>query len=271
MRSLIQFIIKYNAAFVFVLLQILCIVLIFGFNDYHRSIFINSGNKITGKINDKWQGVFDYVSLREENQSLREENALLNNELQQRRAYQHDFNYFSNYSPFWYVPAKITNISINKIKNYITIDVGTTDGVKNEMALMGPEGVAGIIFRTSENYAVAIPIINTDFLLSVKLAHSKYFGSLSWQGPDHRYAFVSDIPGYVEVQKGDSIFTSGYSAIFPSDLPVGIVDKIEIDKSTSFYNLKIKLFTDFAKLRHVYVIGNNDKDEIKTLETSLND
>lgn len=271
MKSLIQFIIKYNSAFVFAILQIICIILIVGYNDYQRSIFINSGNRITGKINEKWQGVVDYISLKEENTSLREENAVLLNELAQRRAFQHEFNYFTDYSPFNYVPAKVVNISINKIKNYITIDVGKNDGINNEMAVIGPNGVAGIIFRTSDNYSVAIPIINTDFLLSVKLADSQYFGSLSWKGNDHRFALMSDIPGYVSVQKGDSIFTSGYSAIFPPDIPVGVVEHVELEKSTAFNKLVIKLFTDFASLRTVYVIENNDIDEIKRLEETIDD
>jgi rod shape-determining protein MreC len=271
MKNLLQFIIKYNSAFVFAILQIICIVLIVSYNDYQRSIFINSGNRITGKINDKWQGVVDYISLKEENKTLREENAILLNELAQRRAFQHEFNYFKDYSPFNYVPAKVVNITTNKIKNYITIDVGKNDGVANEMAVIGPNGVAGIVFRTSDNYSVAIPIINTGFMLSVKLSDSQYFGSLSWKGSDHRFALVSDIPGYVTVQKGDSIFTSGYSAIFPPDIPVGVVEHVELEKSTAFNKLVVKLSTDFASLRTVYVIGNRNINEIKRIEETIDD
>lgn len=270
MKSLLQFILKYNAAFIFVVFQIICLILIFGYNDYHRSTMLNSGNRVSGKVNKQWQEVVDYMHLKEENSFLREENALLINELEQRRAFQHNFNYFNVYSPFTYTPAKVVNISINKIKNYITLDVGKNHGIKNEMAVMGPTGVAGIIFRTSAKYSVAIPIVNTDFMLSVKIAGSQYFGSLRWKGPDHRFAEISDIPGHVNIEIGDSVYTSGYSAIFPNDLPVGVISDFSIDNSSSFYEINVELCTDFGKLQNVYIINNSDKTEINTIQ-EIND
>jgi rod shape-determining protein MreC len=266
MKSLLQFIVKYHIAVVFAFLEIICFVLIVRYNEFHRSSVFNSGNVVAGTINEKWQGVVGYLNLKTENDALRAENAELINELEQRRALENDFSYFTEYSPFKYIPAQVINVSTVKVKNYFTINVGENDGVFADMAVVGDNGVAGIVLRTSPNYSVVIPIINTDFYLSVKIGRTEYFGSLQWSGRDYNLAMVNDISSYVNVAKGDTIFTSGFSSVFPANVPVGVVRDFVIDNATAFYNIQVKLCTDYKKLRHVYVVTNKDKNEINTLE-----
>ena len=50
---------------------------------------------------------------------------------------------------------------------------------------------------------------------------SSYFGTLSWNGRNARFANLDELPRHVEFEKGDTIVTSGYSAIFPSGVVVG--------------------------------------------------
>lgn len=269
MKSLLQFILKYYAAFVFVFFELICIILIVVFNDFHRSSVLNSGNLVVGKINNSWTSVVEYMNLKEENVLLLNENENLINELTQRRAREQDFSYFIKYSPHKYIAAKVVNVTTQKVKNYITINVGKNYGIEPEMAVVGADGIVGIIYRSSEKYSVVIPLINSDLFLSVKLANSEFFGSLHWNARNYRFSTVSEIPGYVNVKEGDTIVTSGYSAIFPQDIPVGLVSELSLNHSTEFYELEIELFTDFRNLQHVYVIKNSDKDEIKLLETSI--
>ena len=83
------------------------------------------------------------------------------------------------------------------------------------MAVISGNGVAGVIVGCSENYSVAMSLLNLDFKLSARIKSNGYFGSLSWDGRDYRYAVLSEIPQHVIVNVGDTIETTGYSAIFP--------------------------------------------------------
>ena len=64
---------------------------------------------------------------------------------------------------------------------------------------------------------------------------------------------------------GDTVYTSGFSAIFPKDIPVGVtVDSRLKDGAT--YNLEVKLFENFSSLKYVTIVSLMDDGEIEKLE-----
>jgi rod shape-determining protein MreC len=64
---------------------------------------------------------------------------------------------------------------------------------------------------------------------------------------------------------GDTVYTSGYSMIFPADIPLGTVESSRIVNGST-YEIKILMFEDFAALKYVTVVQNLHKDEINVLE-----
>jgi rod shape-determining protein MreC len=135
------------------------------------------------------------------------------------------------------------------------------------MAVISGTSVAGVIVGSSENFSVAMPVINIDFRISARIRSSGYFGSLTWDGKDYRYAVLNEIPQHVTVNQGDTIETTGYSAIFPEGIFIGTVSEIT-RQGGDFYSIEVLLQTDFKKLRNVYVIGNMKKAERLELEKS---
>jgi rod shape-determining protein MreC len=65
---------------------------------------------------------------------------------------------------------------------------------------------------------------------------------------------------------GDTIVTSGHSAVFPSGIPIGTVEEISDSHDGLSYLLKVKLFTDFGRLNDVRVIVHKGQDEQMKLE-----
>jgi rod shape-determining protein MreC len=108
-------------------------------------------------------------------------------------------------------------------------------------------------------------LLNLDFKLSARIKSNGYFGSLSWDGKDYRYAVLSEVPQHVLVNVGDTIETTGYSAIFPEGEIVGTVYDYE-KFGGDFYKITILIATDFKKLHFVDVIGNMKKTEQLELE-----
>ena len=259
MRNLLDFVVKYAYFILFILLEVLCLVLFFSSNPYQRYGFATSANIVTGAIAEKWAGVVQYVSLSDENEALKKENADLRNRLE---AYRRSSIPVLGKKGFEYIPASVISATTNREKNAITVNAGRNAGMENEMGVIGRDGVVGIVSSVSDKYAVIMPVIHPAARISVKLAENGYFGSLSWNGRDVRIATFSEVPGYVDVRIGDEIVTSGFSAIFPEGIPVGFVKSFEKDLSTDFYTIDVELYTDFHNIKYIYAIKNNNKEEM---------
>ena len=166
---------------------------------------------------------------------------------------------------YTHTSAEVIENSVNRQKNFFTINKGTDQGIKVDMAVISGNNVAGVIVGCSRNYSVAMSVLNLDFKLSARIRSNGYFGSLNWDGVNYKYAVLSEIPQHVSVNVGDTIETTGYSAIFPEGEIVGTVSDYE-KLGGDFYKISILLATDFKKLHFVDVIGNMKKTEQLELE-----
>ncbi len=101
--------------------------------------------------------------------------------------------------------------------------------------------------------------------LSARLRSNGYFGSLSWDGRNYRYAVLNEIPQHISVNEGDTIETTGFSAVFPEGIEIGRVSDLK-KSGSDFYNITVELFADFKKLQYVNVIGNLKRTERLELE-----
>ena len=141
------------------------------------------------------------------------------------------------------------------------------DGITSEMGVIDQNGVVGIVNVVGENSARIISLLNPNLRLSCKVKGSDFFGSLVWDGKSPYYAILEEMPRHVKFETGDTIVTSGYSAVFPEGITVGVIDEQLNTGGDNFYSLRIKLLTDFTQLSTVRVIKNNMKDELNKLNT----
>jgi rod shape-determining protein MreC len=134
------------------------------------------------------------------------------------------------------------------------------------MGVVSTRGVVGIVSTVDTHFSVVIPLLNPKSKLSCKLKNGDFYGTLSWDGRDMQYAGLEELPNHVEFQTGDTIVTSGFSAIFPPGLRVGTVVEMDNTRVRSFYSLKIRLATRFQGLRDVRVIRNVHRQERLAIE-----
>ena len=212
-----------------------------------------------------------YQNLKTVNEQLAQQNTRLLNELDRYRT-QLDtlkkdtlaYKPLTDSSCFEYLPAKIIGNSINKNHNFIVIDKGQKDGVRQDMGVISPNGVVGVVSAVSDNFAYIISLLNINQSVSAKISRSGAFGPLIWDGKNPGYALLTEIPQHIKLQIGDSIVTSGFSSIFPPDIPLGTVRKSKIIMGTH-HEIQVKLFQDFRTLHFVNVVINTHKDEIDKL------
>ena len=95
------------------------------------------------------------------------------------------------------------------------------------MGVVDGNGVVGIVYLTSPHYSIVIPVLNSKSSISCKIKNSDYFGFLKWDGGSSEYAIVKDMPRHSLFSIGDTVVSSGHSAVFPAGIPVGTVEDME--------------------------------------------
>ncbi len=274
MKSLFRFLLRNYFVMMFLALEAISFVLIVSFNNYQRVAFINSSNNFAGTIYERFSNLGGYFSLKSTNDRLAAENASLRQQLQRRIMLQEKYpvNWPDTIDApgYYFASARVISNSVNKQFNYISLNKGSRQGIKPDMGIICPEGVVGVITNVSPNYSTGLSLLNKQLRIPAKFTKNNYFGSLVWDGESASSADLKDIPFSVMVNVGDTVVTSGYSSVFPEGIMIGTIDKWDQESGTNFYNIKVKLSTNFRALRYVEVVKNTKQDELKRLESNNN-
>lgn len=271
MERLLNFVYQYRAFFLFLGLEIFSAWLIIQNNQYQSARFFNSSSKIAAGIISFSNGVREYFSLRSINSDLAEENALLRRKLEQRNQSLYTLETREIKDPsiinrYDFVSAKVVNNSTGLFKNFLTINKGFDDGIRPGMAVISSKGVVGKVKSVSKHYAVLISLLNIDEQVSSTIKSSGYFGTAQWDGTDPRTIQLRYIPRHVKPVVGDSVVTSGYNAVFPEGIPVGVIKEVNLRDEALWYDIRVELAQDFGKLSFVDVVKSNLKHERDSLE-----
>ena len=278
MRNLLNFFLKYNYWFLFILLEVISFALLFRFNNYQGSAFFTSSNQVAGMAYEAANNVTGYFHLKSINDDLVQKNVELELQMERLRSALMEITSDSSglermksdaLKGYDIYRANVINNSLTHVDNYITLDKGENDGIRSEMGVINGSGVVGIVYYTSANYSVVIPILNSKSSISCKIKQSDYFGFLKWDGGSSRYATVKDMPRHSLFSLGDTIVTSGHSAVFPGGIPIGTVEDMSDSHDGLSYLLKVKLFTDFGRLNDVRVIAKKGQEEQLELEQKV--
>lgn len=273
MRNLLRFLARNYFFILFLVLEVLSLSLVVNYNNFQRVKFLNSSNSVVAGIYERFNKVSNFFKLQQTNAELAAENASLRNELARRLQpvyadslrFQRDSVMLAD-PQYAYMPAKVVNNSVIKQYNYITINRGSKDGVKVDMGIIGPSGVVGIITSVSKNYATGPTVLNKRWKVSAKIKSSNYFGSLAWDGVNSQLANLNEIPFHVRMAVGDTVVTSGFSGVFPEGIPVGVIEEFDHATGHNFYDIRVRLLTDFPSLSFVEVVKNNQLDELKFIQ-----
>jgi rod shape-determining protein MreC len=273
MERIVLFIYQYRAFFTFLVLELFCSWMIIENNQYQGASYFNSANSFVASVNGFSYNVREYFGLREVNRVLAEENTTLRGKLEQfNQGFQSpEMKDSAIIKRFDFVSAKVVNNSVDRFTNFITINKGKDAGIESGMAVISSQGVVGKVKMTSDHFSVVTSVLNIDVMVSGILKRTGYFGTIQWDGTDPDYTNLNFIPRHVNPMVGDSIYTSGYSGIFPEGILIGTIANIERTKEAPFYDLKVKLSQDFRKVSFVAVVKSNLLHELDSLEQQIPD
>lgn len=247
------------------------------FHLYQQSIYFNQSLGFYRQI-DSWKSdITQYFGLQEKNQELIYENQLLKDQL--------NWN-LTDYSPkrndsyldsitntivkYEYIKARVIRNSVGEQNNFIVLDQGYENGVKQHMSVVSPMGIIGIVVESTAHYSLVMSVLNSKFEITpyfkeLKASH----GVINWNGEDPRYVELEEVNRFVKVKNGMQLFTSNYSLIFPAGIPIGTIVKSSSNLKANFFTIKVKLATDFSKIDMVSVVKNIQQEEIDQLDNSI--
>ena len=275
MRNLFDFLLRYSSWIVFAFYVVVSCVFLFDKNPYHHHVFMSSAGKMSSAVYDAANNVTSYFNLREINEQLQLRNARLEAEAIALREQLKLFNekYYADtmttiepLRQYDFRIASVINNSINRPYNYLTINKGKPDSIKPEMGVVDQNGVVGIVNIVGDHHSRIISLLNPNFRLSCKVKGNEAFGSLVWDGKTYEEAILEELPRHTVYANGDTVVTSGFSAVFPEGIPVGIVVGSVKTVDDNFFTLRVKLMTDFSHLSMVRVITSDIIDEIRQVE-----
>lgn len=276
MQFILQPLIK-NGLFIFyILLSILAFVFTFRQKVYHRSVMGETVMQINGQMDERISGMTQFFKLKEDNRVLENENAELRKEIEKLKGEISEFE--SNYSgevrnvefhqTYSFVPVEVINNSVMRTHNLMTINKGSRQGIERGMGVISSNGVIGYVYHTTKNYARVMSLLNTNARTTAQIKNDQYFGTLLWNGKDPRFAQLTEIPKYVEVNIGDTIETDGKSGVVPGGIMLGTVLNTKVNELTGELDIEVKLKEDFGRLRYAKVIMNLEKKELTEVEKS---
>ena len=247
--------------------------MLFKYNRYQRAVFLGVSNEITGRVNTQVDKVDDYFHLREENKRVHRMNDSLMNLLRS--------NYWvtdtstklvvdslqvndstKQVQRYLWREAKVVYNSINFDQNYIQLNKGSNQGVKDDMAVLNSDGaIVGLVVNVSPNFSQVMSLLHTKSMVPATIKRFNVNGTIEWDTKDPRFVILKGISRDVEVKKGDSILTSPYSYNFPPGYLIGTVAGIETDKASGFYLLKVRTAVNFNTIQQAFIVENIQREE----------
>lgn len=265
MNDLLRFLRRYYHVFLFLLLEGICVYFI-SCNSYRQGSYITSiANNVSGSVNGFFDNVTSYFYLRSTNEALVQENVRLRKMVESSYVKivnnvhkEEDTVYKQMYS---FIDARVIYKTVNKRNNFFMLNKGSISGIEPDMGVISPNGVVGVVIKTTPNFSLVMSVLHQDSKLNVRNERTKTTGTLLWNGKNYATGQIIDMPSSLTVKKGDNIVTSGFSRNFPEGISIGKIKSFKKDKGTGFYEIDIKFSTDYNKLEYVYVIKNYFKIE----------
>lgn len=283
MRNFLLFIRRFSNLLLFLIVEIACIILIARTNTIQGNDIMSSANLLIGSVYQKQDDVAYYFALRRMNDSLLNENIRLRSRIATYNSVDtlNDFDFkqaivaeddtaskIIKYANYTYRTARVINNSVTAANNYITINRGSSSGIKKDMAVVSGNGIVGRVVNVSSKFATVLSVLSVKQQVSAKLKDGT-FGYVTWKGRYPDRLTMKDVSQQIKVAVGDSVFTTSYS-FFPANVLIGVVAKKEMQESNNLQLLHLKTATSFRNLQYVYIIENENLEERQDLEAATN-
>lgn len=258
MRNLFE-LLYYLREILVLLLAILVSITLLMTNDTRQSIVLQETYAgLVAAIPRPKLDFSDIISYHDENVILRErlmKYSLLNAEMAELARENEQLRQmlsFSDRSPYRLQGAEVISRGAGSLLSTVTINVGSRSNVRKDDPVLTMDGVLGKVLSVAKDAAVVHLVTDRNFRISVKVGSEAVRGIL--RPTNGGQGLVNGIPLNSAIVPGDQIVTSGFSDIFPKNLPVGIVREAFSVPGENFSRVGVDLNVRPASAEHVFVL-----------------
>lgn len=268
MPQVVQFLFRGSSFLTFLVLELVCFYLIVNFNSQQRDIYLETLSVYTSGATKQVDELNSYFGLKNQVAELQNELARLQERLPSAyytTAEQADTLLDDSLRQrFIYQAAEIISKSPYGQNNSFIINKGRLDSLYKGQGVVSTKGIVGIVTTVGKQHARALSILHRDVKISAGLRNG-YFGTLSWDGKNPRVMTLEDVKDYVTVGLGDTVFTTAFSGVFPTDIAIGIVEEKQRATAKGSWVLSVALLNEPLRLRYVHLVKDLYKDDLAHL------
>ena len=144
--------------------------------------------------------------------------------------------------------------SASTFSQTITLDAGSSSGIRNNMTVISENGLVGVVKSVTANSSIVLLMSDPTFRIGVRVARSQSVGVLSGQGTNTYSLELLDPAGSLEI--GDSLISIGSDNNRPyiPGLPVGVVTNVDHTETLLTQSATVKSFSNLNDLGIVSVV-----------------
>jgi len=154
--------------------------------------------------------------------------------------------------PFTTIPAQVIGRDPSNWSNSLIIDKGLNGGIKQNRAVLSTKGLVGRVLEVGVYSAKILLITDPNSKVGVMIQRNRQGGILIGL-PDGRCKIIY-IALDSDVMPGDKVITAGFGTIFPKDILVGEVLRVDKEPGRLYKSAVIKTAEDLSKLEEILCI-----------------
>lgn len=226
-------------------------------DEYSLKNILSRGTELRATLSEGLSDIRLYINLKKENEKLaRQNSALLADVIVKHNALRDTTTLnrmvdFMEKSPVKLIPARVVERRFNTKENVLIINAGSGKGIMKDMAVLTPDGLVGRVIQVSNNYAKVMPVIHSEFSVSVVSDSNSTHGILRWNGEKEQVAQMHYVPLSSSILDNEKIYTADFSTFALQGMPVGKV--VDVIPEKQFYRINVLLGVNFSALTYVLV------------------
>ena len=231
------------------------------------SPFQKAGSTVVSPFRDFFGDVTHLGRTRNEIEKLKADNARLRNQLLQRKSADAELDQLKSVldlagrAGYKVLAARVISQGAStSFTQTITIDAGTTSGVRQNMTVVSGEGLVGVVKESYLNSALIMLATDPDFKVGVRVAGTQQIGILSGRGSKRAELQLLDNQKIVKV--GDVLLARGSTnnRPFVPGIPVGIISAVDSTAGSIAQTATVMLYPNFSALGVVSVVLSAGKN-----------
>lgn len=216
-------------------------------------------------VRNLWSGYIALQGVQSENDALRQELQTLQVRLQHERAEAQRTDNLRQLlelrerANLETTAAEVIAAAASPEFRTVTIDKGTGEGLKTDMAVISPAGVVGRVILPSGRASKVQLLIDRNAAAGALIERTRVQGVV--EGVGDGSLRMEYVPGTSDVRPGDLVVTSGIDGIYPKGFVIGTIE--HVDRGTGGYHLiAVRPAVDFTRLEEVLVVRTPPSREV---------